>query len=223
MLQKIKTKDGSHTLLNSELNEHYHSTHGAVQESRHVFIEAGLKLVELNKNEINILEVGMGTGLNVFLTFLETSAKVLRYTSLEAYPLEASLIAELNYVDVLGANEDRSVFEMIHRCEWGMERALKQDRFFTKLKCKLEEYDTDKLYDLIYFDAFAPGVQPELWTEDIFKKMYRSLREGGVLVTYCAKGEVKRNMKAAGFSIERLPGPPGKREMTRAVKMSLGH
>ncbi len=216
-LKLITTEDGSHSIYNEELNEHYHSTHGAVQESRHVFIEAGLNEVCKTKNEIKILEVGFGTGLNCLLTCAEAIRMdlAIHYTSLEPFPLTAEMIASLNYAESLGHTE---LFLMMHSNAQG--RIAVSNKFILyRQKESLLSFVPMEKYELIYFDAFAPGVQPELWSEEVFQKMFDCLLPGGILVTYCAQGQVKRNMKKAGFSIERLPGPPGKREMTRASKL----
>lgn len=211
----VVTSDGSHTLYNQELDEHYHSVHGAIRESQHVFIEAGLNALP-EPGHIHLLEVGLGTGLNAVLTAL--SDKNVTYTALEAYPLEKTLLDELNYPALLGTEQAGDLFNKLHAAPW-KERAIITPSFqLQKLKTTVQETNFDKEFNLVYFDAFAPTVQPELWTKEIFDKMFNALKPGGILVTYCAKGEVKRNMKAAGFKVEALQGPPGKREMTRAWK-----
>lgn len=224
----IKTADGSHSLFVEELNEHYHSIHGAIQESKHVFIDAGLKpfvsgssdLYRGGDGPLAILEIGLGTGLNVILTYIETqqSDNNIHYTAIEAYPVSADLIDQLNYVELLNAQNLQSVYTAIHVCEW--ERPVPLSNQFTLFKIKNTLQDTvlENSYHLIYFDAFGPGVQPEMWTEEIFAKLYAVVEPGGCLVTYCAKGEVKRTLKRVGFTVESLPGPPGKREMVRAIK-----
>ncbi len=215
MLRLVTTSDGSPTLLNEELEEHYHSRHGAIRESQHVFIDAGLKAVTV-QGCVNILEIGLGTGLNAFLTFLEK--KEVMYTALEAFPLDESITNALNYPALLNADAANDVFRNIHSSDWGRVITLSSTFELKKIKGKVQDTELDQAFHLIYFDAFAPGVQPELWTKEIFDKMFAALLPGGILVTYCAKGEVKRNMKAAGFTIEALQGPPGKREMTRAKR-----
>ena len=215
--QRVITEDGSHSLFVPELNEHYHSVHGAVQESMHVFIEAGLNYFPEGKNAINILEVGLGTGLNVLLTLLNAKQKI-NYSSLEAFPINADEAQSLNYVKVLDAKDLAEQFSNIHSCKSGKEILLNDNFYFTKHLTKLQDFRSSSSFDLVYYDAFAPKVQPELWTEDIFRQLYAMMNAGGIMVTYCAKGEVKRNMKAAGFFVEALPGPKGKREMTRASK-----
>jgi tRNA U34 5-methylaminomethyl-2-thiouridine-forming methyltransferase MnmC len=221
----IKTADGSHSIFVKDLDEHYHSIHGAIQESNHVFIEAGLKyFLTQNKPSINILEVGLGIGLNAFLTFIETEPTntKINYIGLEAYPIENNLIHELNYVELLTNNtEDKlhleNIFQLIHS-DWEKQIPLSNNFILHKIKSTLQEVQLNSHYDLIYFDAFAPTVQPELWTEEIFSKLFNVTNTDGCIVTYCAKGEVKRTLKKVGFTVESLPGPPGKREMIRAIK-----
>jgi tRNA U34 5-methylaminomethyl-2-thiouridine-forming methyltransferase MnmC len=236
MEQKIIiTSDGSHSIYVPELNEHYHSIHGAIQESNHVFIEAGLKpfllpsssLRSMLAGEVKILEIGFGTGLNALLTFLaaENSDLKINYTTIEAFPLKEEIVKELNYVSQLNVKEDlkiklQNIFEAFHSCEWEKDVSISEHFTFKKILAALQSTRlAEKQFDLIYFDAFGPPVQPEMWTEEVFSKIAAATKQGGVLVTYCAKGEVKRTLKKAGFSIENLPGPPGKREMVRAVKV----
>ena len=214
----ITTADNSHTLFVPELNEHYHSIHGALQESRHVFIEAGFKQV-LNE-EVKILEVGFGTGLNAVLTAIEaeeTGRKTV-YHTLEAYPVEAELLEQLNYTTLL-PKKHAPAFKTIHDAPWEKEVEISSPFSIKKIKSTVQQWKPENQYDLVYFDAFAPEKQPEMWTEAVFQKMYAALKPNGFLVTYCAKGSAKRAMKAAGFKVEALPGPPGKREMTKAVRM----
>lgn len=214
------TSDGSHTLFLPSLDETYHSTHGAIQEAKHVFIKAGLEYVK--KKKLNILEIGFGTGLNTFLTMLKASSLNLKisYTSLEAFPLELELINQLNYTSELNSSEKEvEKFKCLHEAEWESYQEITPHFGLNKQKVKLDDFVATQQFDLIYFDAFGPRVQPEMWTTSIFKKMYNCLSEGGVLVTYCAKGSVKRGLKNVGFKLESLPGPPGKREMTRALKV----
>ncbi|MDF2438884.1 MAG: hypothetical protein K0Q95_3260 [Bacteroidota bacterium] len=223
----IITEDGSHSIHIPELNENYHSTHGAIQESLHVFIEAGLKkaLAENLSSVLHILEVGMGTGLNLLLSYIETReiAVSVNYTAIEAFPLEGEFIQKLNYADLLSNSLQvpvKGIFEKIHSCSWEKEIELSDNFNLKKLKSTLQTADLkNEFYDLIYYDAFGPPVQPGMWTEDIFLRLYNSMAAGGALVTYCAKGEVKRILKRSGFDVESLPGPPGKREMVRAVKI----
>lgn len=212
------TADGSHTLYVADLDETYHSTHGAIQEAKHVFIEAGLKY--LDKEEVNILEVGFGTGLNAFLTLLESDNRIINYTGIEAFPLNEKLINQLNYTAELKSTQlEKELFNKLHKVKWESYQKITPDFSLNKVKIELDAFKSDEQFDVIYFDAFGPRVQPEMWTEAIFKKMYDCLNDDGIIVTYCAKGSVKRGLKAVGFEIESLPGPPGKREMTRAIKV----
>lgn len=213
-----QTNDGSSTLFVPELDEHYHSIHGALQESLHVFIEAGLKSREARS--ISILEIGFGTGLNAWLTAMEAlkSDLHLEYMAIEKYPLTGKEIAGLNYAREEGYTTHLALFNKIHAAEWESLQTINSNFSLHKIQGDLHDFNANKAFDLVYFDAFAPSAQPDLWTEAIFEKMFTALKAGGSLVTYCAKGQVKRNMKAVGFTIEALPGPPGKREMTRAVK-----
>jgi tRNA U34 5-methylaminomethyl-2-thiouridine-forming methyltransferase MnmC len=215
------TEDGSSSLFVNSINESYHSKYGAIEESFHVFINAGLKSIKV-KDRINILEIGFGTGLNALLTFLESVNRKLHicYNSLEPFPLPYSIYSKLNFCEVLGEINAQSIFLSLHETEWNGE--IEINEFFTlkKLNQKLEEIKlTVDFYHLIYFDAFSPGVQNELWTKPIFEKINKTMKQKGVLVTYSAKGSVRRNLTEAGFSVERLPGPKGKREMIRAVKV----
>lgn len=221
--QLVVTSDGSHSLYLSELDEHYHSIHGAIQESNHVFIEAGFKkLIKEKRDPINILEVGLGTGLNVLLSFIEsnnTTSKI-NYTAIEAFPLTFDLVEKLNYSELLNSNSYKDDLNKIHLSEWEQNVELSSRFILHKIKNTLQQATLENNYNLIYFDAFGPKVQPEMWTEEIFFKIYKSLIQGGMLVTYCAKGEVKRTLKKVGFTIESLQGPPGKREMIRAIKLN---
>ena len=217
----VKTRDGSNTIFVPEFDETYHSTHGAIQESLHVFIRSGLKF-KTELNDINVLEVGFGTGLNALLSFVdsEDTNRNIKYTSLEAYPLQWDLVSKLNYIDIIFNGKYSEIYKKIHTCDW--ESFYELSPYFTlrKQNLKLQNILFDNEFDIIYFDAFAPRVQPELWTEQIFTSMYKALKPGGILVTYCAKGSVKRALRYVGFQLQSIPGPPGKREMSRAVKPS---
>lgn len=206
-----------------EWNEQYHSKHGAIQEARHVFLKMGLYYLQENRkfSELSILEIGFGTGLNAFLTLLEAENLKLKinYTGVEAYPVSSKEIRHLNYPEAAGAGNREDLFKKLHECEWEKELAISDCFSLTKRQIKFDEIRVAELYDLIYFDAFGARVQPELWTKEIFEIMYRALKNRGVLVTYAAKGSVRRAMISAGFKVEKLPGPPGKREMLRAVKI----
>lgn len=219
-LALLRTQDGSLTLRSEQLGEQYHSVHGAVQESTHVFIKAGLEFTE--KEDMDVLEVGLGTGLNLLLTWircLEGKCRV-RYTALEPFPLGRERLEALGHcADLAWPGLHAHFIERMSsaREDWHEDLG---GLAFRKLASSVTSFEADGAYDLIYFDAFAPAVQPELWTLDIFQRMHRAMRPGGVLVTYSAKGEVRRAMMAAGFSVARIPGPPGKREMLRAVRPS---
>lgn len=215
----IITADGSSSIYLPKWDENYHSKHGAIQEAYHVFIKHGLDLLE-DKSQVNILEIGFGTGLNCFITFLEAQKRDLfiNYDGVEAYPLKAKEIAALNYVTELKSEEYMSVFSKMHLVPWQEKQSITNAFFLHKRKQFFEEISDINKFNLIYFDAFGARVQPELWTESIFKKMYDSLKSGGILVTYSAKGSVRRAMQSVGFLVEKLPGPPGKREMLRGVK-----
>ncbi|PRY10894.1 tRNA U34 5-methylaminomethyl-2-thiouridine-forming methyltransferase MnmC [Pontibacter ummariensis] len=220
-LEIRQTKDGSNTLYVPELNEHYHSVHGALQESQHVFIKHGLEHVLQSKKDIKILEVGFGTGLNAVLTFPFALAQkaFIQYDTLEKFPLSEELVNQLQFEQVILNPELQDVFKQMHQADWNVPVDLIPYFTLQKIHETLEEFvPPQSYYDLVYFDAFAPEKQPELWTEAMFRKLYQATRPGGVLVTYCAKGSFKRSLKAAGFEVEALPGPPGKREMTRGVK-----
>jgi len=215
------TADGSSTLYVPSMNEHYHSINGAIQESEHVFIDAGLLRVE--KRDIHILEIGFGTGLNAFLTLkeiLKNKDLSVYYHTIELYPLELSLIEKLNYGEMI-CPEQKELFLSLHTAPWGKPNAI-TDRFtLHKLEGDCNKSELPGSLDLIYFDAFAPEKQPEMWTPAIFDKLYISSSPEAILVTYCAKGEVRRMMQAAGFLMERLPGPPGKRHMLFGKKIAF--
>ncbi|WP_035647256.1 tRNA (5-methylaminomethyl-2-thiouridine)(34)-methyltransferase MnmD [Flavobacterium sp. ASV13] len=214
----IKTLDGSTTIHLEEWNESYHSKHGAIQEAKHVFIKNGLSLFE--DKPVTILEIGFGTGLNAFITFLESENKqqTIDYVGVEAYPVNAEEVLAMNYVAELEALEFDNIFEKMHKSEWNQKTELSEKFSLTKRKQFFDEIDDLEIFDLIYFDAFGYRVQPELWSTEIFQKMYNSLKPNGVLVTYAARGVVKRSMISVGFRVEKLAGPPGKREMFRAFK-----
>jgi tRNA U34 5-methylaminomethyl-2-thiouridine-forming methyltransferase MnmC len=214
----IKTLDGSTTIHLEEWNESYHSKHGAIQEAKHVFIMNGLSLFE--NNPISIMEIGFGTGLNAFITFLESENKnqKIDYVGVEGYPVNAEEVLAMNYVEELEALEFRNIFEEMHKSEWGEKIEISSRFSLTKSKQFFDEINDLEIFDLIYFDAFGYRVQPELWSTEIFQKMYNSLKPNGVLVTYAARGVVKRSMISVGFTVEKLAGPPGKREMFRAFK-----
>ncbi len=214
----IITADGSKTIHLEDWDENYHSKHGAVQEAYHVFIKNGLSL--FNNRNVAILEIGFGTGLNALITLIEAKKHGLtvHYTGVEAFPVISKEWEQLHYCSELDAEAYEPLFRNMHESASECNVAISKDFVLNKQIKKFQEINDEDLYDLIYFDAFGARVQPELWTESIFLKMYLSLRSSGVLVTYAAKGSVRRAMQAVGFTTERLPGPPGKREMLRAVK-----
>lgn len=211
------SEDGSHTLRVESLNENYHSHKGALRESRHVFIKHGLEFMA-EQEELRILEVGFGTGLNALLAALEGGVQKRTYHTLETFPLDWKLVEQLNYVELIGSENAKEIFEALHAAPWEESVKLSPVFSFQKVKCGIQHYRPSEGYDLVFYDAFAPHAQPELWEPAIWPHLFSIMNAGGVLVTYCAKGQVKRDMKAAGFTIEELPGPPGKRQMTRALK-----
>ena len=222
-LELIITSDGSHSLLHTELNETYHSVHGAIQESIHVFLNNGLEYVEqsTHQSEIRILEVGFGTGLNALLTLhhsLIGSTKIL-YESLEAFPVEQEIVSQLNYPKALNFSDSEKYFLQLHRSGWGQHIEIASNFSLLKRHAKIQNVELEvEKFDVIYFDAFAPSKQPEMWELSVLKKIERSMKSGAVFVTYCAKGQLKRDLKSLGLLVETLPGPPGKKEMVRAVK-----
>lgn len=222
--QIIVTADGSHSVSIPEMNVTYHSVHGAVQESMHVFIEAGLLFGGerfQRSDPFSILEMGFGTGLNAILTFIETQRKKelnIHYTAIELFPLQKEEYSKLNYCVVLSEPEAQEHFNKMHECDWDKDIRVSGQFSLFKSNQSLPDFKSNRLYDVVYFDAFAPDVQPELWTKEIFELLYRNMSPQSILVTYCCKGDVRRAMIAAGFSVEKIPGPPHKREMLRAIK-----
>jgi tRNA U34 5-methylaminomethyl-2-thiouridine-forming methyltransferase MnmC len=216
----LVTGDGSTTIHLPEWDEPYHSKHGAINEAIHVFIEMGLRYVSktVNPKSISILEIGFGTGLNALLTKQISSANQwnINYTGVEAFPVSEEEASHLNYAERLALSNDE--FLGLHRTPWETNCAITETFQLTKRKQFFDQINDQDCYDLIYFDAFGARVQPELWTESIFELMFNALKQGGILVTYAAKGSVRRAMQTVGFNVERLPGPPGKREMLRAQK-----
>jgi len=214
----ITTADGSKTIYLEDWNEQYHSKHGAINEAYHVFIKNGLE--QFGSQAISIMEVGFGTGLNALITLKEAPALKLKvhYTGVEAFPISMEETAALNYSQLLNIPQLQQDFMDMHTAAWNKMVAL--SKTFTLIKRKMEFKDIKDymLFNLIYFDAFGARVQPELWTVRIFEKMFHALKPKGILVTYSAKGSVRRAMQEVGFVVERLPGPPGKREMLRARK-----
>lgn len=216
----FKTQDGSHSILSRQYGVSYHSKYGALQETQHVFIEAGLYPQVLNKNTLAILEIGFGTGLNALMTALEAQKKGLdiSYEAIEKYPITEQQVDQLNYPEVIDGANVKYIFNALHEASWGEESRITPEFSLKKVQQDIAEVAYEEQFDLIYFDAFAPTAQPELWGSDIMELMYRALSAGGSMVTYCAKGAFKRTLKSVGFTVEALQGPPGKREMTRAVK-----
>lgn len=213
------TADGSATLFVESLAEHYHSIHGAKQESNHVFIDAGL--MDRAEMHINILEYGFGTGLNAVLTAQKAAElhKTIFYQGIEKYPITPTETEALGYDKILEPNGTDTLFNKIHKSAWEVDVHI--SAAFTMHKTKLDFANflpKENFFHLIYFDAFAPGVQPDVWQPTIIEQCYNALQSGGIWVTYCAKGQLKRDLRAIGFVVEPLPGPPGKREMTRARK-----
>jgi tRNA U34 5-methylaminomethyl-2-thiouridine-forming methyltransferase MnmC len=217
----ILTGDGSHSLLNTALNETYHSRHGARQESLHVFIRNGLDyFVEKYKpGHVFILEVGFGTGLNALLSLERSDAMnaTVSYTTVEPYPVNEQIWSRLNYAE---RDRQRSYFEQLHESSWGVDHALNSKFVFRKERSKIQDLELSlRQFDLVFFDAFAPGKQPEMWSLDIMTKIESAMRPNGALVTYSATGELKRNLRSLGMQVESIPGAPGKKEMTRASKV----
>lgn len=212
----VVTEDGSHSLYVAEINECYHSTHGAVQESSHIFIETGLN--HCSKSDIDVLEIGFGTGLNAFLTLInaEQTNRKIRYVSLEKYPVKLEKALLLNYADKY-SDKLKIYFEQLHSSAWNTKIQISPFFCLEKIDADFTNYEFSKKYDLIYFDAFSPEKQPEMWSQDLFVKIATHCNPGAILATYCAKGDVRRALKSAGFDVERLAGPPGKREILRAV------
>jgi tRNA U34 5-methylaminomethyl-2-thiouridine-forming methyltransferase MnmC len=219
----ITTSDGSHSLLNTDLNETYHSTHGALQESLHVFIKNGFDFVIERKETdapLEILEIGFGTGLNALLTLQKATAEnaKVRYTTIEAYPLEERIWNNLNYTESIGY---KNIYEQLHKSMWNEDLVIAEYFTFHKIHTRLETMRLpDNFFDLIYFDAFAPSKQPEMWQLSALKNVTDSMKPDAAFVTYCAKGQVKRDLKSLSLMVETLPGPPGKKEMIRATKTS---
>lgn len=213
------TEDGSHTIYLPEMDEHYHSTHGAIQESLHIYIEQGL--LQLSLKEISILEIGFGTGLNAYLTFCYAKKNGLKvnYYSLEKYPLQVDEYSKLNYTKTIFP-ELSSVFDQMHRANWGANIEISPDFMLHKINADLVNYSFETIdpVHLVFFDAFAPSKQPEMWSDEILERVAKVVWKDGILVTYCAKGTVRRAFSAAGFEMERIPGPIGKKEILRGKK-----
>lgn len=218
----IITSDGSKTIHIPEWNEQYHSTHGAIQEAKHVYLKHGLAFfcaseAYVNLSQISILEIGFGTGLNAFLTAIEAQTQNLNchYVGVEGFPVSREELKALNYTEALKHQE---LFNKIHICNWEENTSISKNFQLKKQQKQFSEIVVENQFDVIYFDAFGPRVQPELWTEAIFKNMYNAMKIGGILVTYCAQGHARRAMLSVGFTVTKVEGPPGKRHMLRAVK-----
>lgn len=218
-LEIITTSDGSQSLRMKGSDVTFHSRHGAIAESRHIFIKHGFEhAIGIHKHSLRILEVGFGTGLNAVLTGLEAAKQNITvfYHALEKYPLPESIYTRLNYAAQLG-EAGQSLLNQLHTSPWNTELKVNEHFIFRKTIQDLLHFKGNHEFDLVYFDAFAPAANPELWTAEVFKLMAGGLAKGGCLVTFCAKGEVKRQLKKCGYLVETLNGPPGKREMTRAT------
>jgi len=218
-VEQIITADGSPTLFLPEMEEYYHSINGAVQESQHVYIETGFNQYSKNfQSPIHVLELGFGTGLNVLLTAMEAEQRGIQvvYTALEKYPLPAGVIENLHY-----SAEKQEWFQKIHAIEWEKAVALTPFFILQKIRTDFRDFSYSERYDVVYYDAFAPDKQPKVWSQTLFDTLFRAMQPAGILTTYCAKGHIRRMMQQSGFSVERIPGPPGKREMLRARKPAI--
>ncbi|MFZ4786380.1 MAG: tRNA (5-methylaminomethyl-2-thiouridine)(34)-methyltransferase MnmD [Flavobacteriales bacterium] len=219
----ILTGDGSHSLYNEELNETYHSRHGALRESRYVFIDQGLALVDPFTDPIRILEVGFGTGMNAVLTanFASEHHRHIQFSTLETLPLDTSITDQINVAKTIGENNSE-LFKALHAAPWEQLTSIEPYFSIHKRETSLQNAELEAAYyDIIFYDAFGPQAQPEMWTRELFEKLYASLKPEGIFVTYCAKGQVRRDLQDIGFSMTRLPGPPGKREMLRGLKAEV--
>lgn len=215
----LQTGDGSLTIHLPQWNESYHSKHGALQEAYHVFIRNGLDFFT-DKKEVTILEIGFGTGLNAFITLLESQNRnqKIHYVGVEAFPIESKIYEKLNYHDLLKVANQKKLFVDLHRCDWNIKQEIVPTFLLEKFQMKFQEITLENQFDLIYFDAFGFRVQPELWSLDIFRRMYKALKNKGILTTYAARGIITRNLKHCGFEVQKTSGPIGKREMTIAFK-----
>ena len=216
-IEIIITKDGSHSLYLSDIGETYHSIYGAFAEAIHVFIKNGLH--SHPKQSLNILEIGFGTGLNSLLTLDNIQDKKVHYTSLEPFPVSEEFYTKLNFHTLTKSSQN--IFIELHKCDWEEDILITENFTLHKTEISLQNFTTENKFDIIYFDAFSPEKQAEMWTSEIFEECFNLLNKNGFLVTYCAKGVVKRTLNSVGFEIESLDGPPGKRQMTRANKLFL--
>jgi tRNA U34 5-methylaminomethyl-2-thiouridine-forming methyltransferase MnmC len=221
--QLLVTEDGSHTLIVPELKETYHSTHGAIRESDHVFIREGLQYYSIEKQitGIKIFEVGFGTGLNTLLTalFAEKQNLIVTYETIEAFPLEEGILMELNYLSQLDNGAANDIFTKMHASKWNELVQVSKYLKLRKIHTEIQVHQLSAAYDICYFDAFAPSKQPEMWELNVLEKIHDAMKSGGVFVTYCAQGQLKRNLRNIGFEVFTLEGPPGKKEMIRAIKI----
>ena len=222
-LEFQKSGDGSHTLFRPDINETYHSHHGAIQESIHVFIQEGIAFQQkaLEKKKLSVFEVGYGTGLNALLShiYAKENGLELFFETVELYPLAEEIWSQLNYPSLLGIADDD--FSNHHLAKWNEKVSFDRSFQMRKLEGHLAKVDMSNGVDIVFFDAFAPNKQAEMWEVPIFKKMYDHLNVNGILTTYCANGQFKRNLRQAGFHVDSIPGPPGKREMVRGVKLEI--
>ena len=215
------TEDGSHSIQIPELNVSYHSKHGAIQESQHIYIETGLKHLSESQKKISVLEIGFGTGLNALLTLIEAEKNVLQilYDVVELHPLDSAFIASLNYLSLLQSPQLLKEFSFMHASEWNTTVKISEHFSLKKIRGDIRNVELTGSYDLVYYDAFDPSAQPDLWAADVFKRIHAVMDNRGILVTFCSKGEARRAMEDAGFSVFKLPGPKGKREIVRAIKI----
>ncbi|MBG9375568.1 tRNA (5-methylaminomethyl-2-thiouridine)(34)-methyltransferase MnmD [Panacibacter sp. DH6] len=217
----VQTKDGSPTIAVHGLNLTFHSIYGALQESKHVFIQAALEPLLPDKKTLHVFEMGFGTGLNALLTLHSAikNGKHIYYEAAELFPLPEDLYTQLDYTPFFTEFDAYKTLQLLHRCAWNKASPINEVFVLQKVLCSLQAYTFTKQFDIVYFDAFDPAIQPELWTQQIFEKLYLAMHVNGILTTYSAKGTVRRNMQAAGFRVEKIPGAPGKREMLRAFKI----
>jgi tRNA U34 5-methylaminomethyl-2-thiouridine-forming methyltransferase MnmC len=218
--EMIITADQSHSVMISGTNVTYHSRYGAIRESRHVYIESGLAELLNTKPLIHIFEMGFGTGLNALLAYIAAAScdKYIYYETIDELPLEKEIYEKLNYCEQLKRPDLNLLFQQMQEILW--QKAIRITPFFTLKKCRasFQDYEFQKNFDIIFYDAFGPGAQPELWTKEVFTKLFSALSPGGLLLTYCSKGDVRRAMEAAGLRVHKLPGPPGKREILKGVR-----
>lgn len=222
-LESFLTNDGSSSLYHPELDETYHSRHGAIAEAKHVFIEMGLAFFLENNpsNEIAVFEMGFGTGLNALLTALwsEQHQQKVLYESIEKVVLDEKTTAVCNYPELVNSELASNIFTQLHQSKWGEKAGISAFFELCKIEGDIESFSKTNYFDIVFYDAFGPRVQPHLWEVPVLSIIYNSLKINGIFVTYCAKGSVRRNLIELGFKVERLPGPPGKREMLRALKV----